>query len=192
MNDIIYNDLMQSIPNVIFDKHFKGFLKYKDDMIQTAYLQIWKSKNKFNPNKGKLESFMATICWNTFNKFIRDNIYKNKDNINSIVNIDTVEYMNADYDGRNEKRELINSMGKTDKHYLDIEYRELMEKFDKRIKKENKSMAGRNANLKELHYVMDKLVEGYNQSEIAKEMGVTQNCIYKKILRIKNIFNKVK
>ena len=188
MNDIIYNDLMQSIPNVIFDKHFKGFLKYKDDMIQTACLQIWKSKNKFNPNKGKLESFMATICWNTFNKFIRDNIYRHKD---KIYNIDLVEYMNADYDGRNEKRELINSMGKTDKHYLDIEYRELMEKFDNKIIKDNKSMGGRSANLKELHYVMDKLVEGYNQSEIAKEMGVTQNCIYKKILRIKNTFNKI-
>ena len=191
MNDIIYNDLMQSIPNVIFDKHFKGFLKYKDDMIQTAYLQIWKSKNKFNPNKGKLESFMATICWNTFNKFIRDNVYKDKDNINSIVNIDTVEYMNADYDGRNEKRELINSMGKTDKHYLDIEYRELMEKFDNRVKKENEKGGGKKTDLKELHYVMDKLVEGYNQSEIAKEMGVTQNCIYKKILRIKNTFNRI-
>ena len=191
MNDIIYNDLMQSIPNVIFDKHFKGFLKYKDDMIQTAYLQIWKSKNKFNPNKGKLESFMATICWNTFNKFIRDNVYKDKDNINSIVNIDTVEYMNADYDGRNEKRELINSMVKTDKHYLDIEYRELMEKFDNRVKKENEKGGGKKTDLKELHYVMDKLVEGYNQSEIAKEMGVTQNCIYKKILRIKNTFNRI-
>ena len=70
MNDIIYNDLMQSIPNTIFTKHYKGFLKYKDDMIQTAYLQIWKSKNKFNPNKGKLESFMATICFNTFNKLL--------------------------------------------------------------------------------------------------------------------------
>ena len=85
MNDIIYNDLMQSIPNVIFDKHFKGFLKYKDDMIQTAYLQIWKSKNKFNPNVGKLESFMGAICWNTFNKFIRDNVYKDKDKIYNII-----------------------------------------------------------------------------------------------------------
>ena len=159
MNDIIYNDLMQSIPNTIFNKHYKGFLKYKDDMIQTAYLQIWKSKNKFNPNKGKLESFMATICWNTFNKFIRDNVYKDKDNINSIVNIDTVEYMNADYDGRNEKRELINSMVKTDKHYLDIEYRELMEKFDNRVKKENKEGGGKKTDLKELHKIIDLLLE---------------------------------
>ena len=189
MNDIIYNDLMQSIPNTIFNKHFKGFLKYKDDMIQTAYLQIWKSKSKFNPNKGKLESFMGAISFNTFNKFIRDNIYRHKDNM---VNIDLVEYMNADYDGRNEKRELINSMGKTDKHYLDIEYRELMEKFDKRVKKENKECAGKKTNLEELHYVMDKLVEGYSQTEIAKKMGVTQNCIYKKILRIKNTLSKIK
>ena len=189
MNDIIYNDLMQSIPNTIFTKHYMGFLKYKDDMIQTAYLQIWKSKNKFNPNKGKLESFIATISFNTFNKFIRDCIYKDKDNM---VNIDLVEYMNADYDGRNEKRELINSMGKVDKHYSDIEYRELMEKFDCMIKKENKECGGKKTDLKELHYVMDKLVEGYSQTEIAKNMGVTQNCIYKKILRIKNILNKIK
>lgn len=188
MNDIIYNDLMQSIPNVIFDKHFKGFLKYKDDMIQTAYLQIWKSKNKFNSDVGKLESFIATISFNTFNKFIRDNIYRHKD---KIYNIDSAEHSSSDYDGRNEKTELLNSLGKEDKGYYDIEYRELMEKFDKRVIKDNKSMSGRNANLKELHYVMDKLVEGYSQTEIAKEMGVTQNCIYKKILRIKNTFNRI-
>ena len=191
MNDIIYNDLMQSIPNTIFNKYFKGFLKYKDDMIQTAYLQIWKSKNKFNPNKGKLESFMATICWNTFNKFIRDNVYKDKDNINSIVNIDTVEYMNADYDGRNEKRELINSMVKTDKHYLDIEYRELMEKFDNRVKKENKEGGGKETDLEELHKIIDLLLEGYNQSEIGRMMGKDFRIINKKIKRIRNIFNRI-
>ena len=191
MNDIIYNDLMQSIPNVIFDKHYMGFLKYKDDMIQTAYLQIWKSKSKFNPNVGKLESFMVTICWNTFNKFIRDNIYKNKDNINSIVNIDTVEYMNADYDGRNEKRKLVNSMGKTDKHYLDIEYRELMEKFDNRVKKENKEGGGKETDLEELHKIIDLLLEGYNQSEIGRMMDKDFRIINKKIKRIKNIFNRI-
>ena len=189
MNDIIYNDLMQSIPNTIFDKHFRGFLKYKDDMIQTAYLQIWKSKNKFNPNVGKLESFMGAICWNTFNKFIRDNVYKDKD---KIYNIDSVEHSSSDYDGRNEKTELLNSLGKEDKGYYDIEYRQLMKAFDERVIKDNKSMGGRSANLKELHYVMDKLVEGYSQTEIAKEMGVTQNCIYKKILRIKNTLSKIK
>ena len=72
-----------------------------------------------------------------------------------------------------------------------IEYRELMEKFDNRIIKDNKSMGGKKINLGELHYVMDKLVEGYSQTEIAKEMGVTQNCIYKKILRIKNTLNRI-
>ena len=188
MNDIIYNDLMQSIPNTIFDKHFRGFLKYKDDMIQTAYLQIWKSKNKFNPNVGKLESFMATICWNTFNKFIRDNVYKDKD---KMVNIDLVEYMNADYDGRNEKRELINSMGKTDKHYLDIEYRELIEKFDKRVIKENKEGGGKETDLEELHKIISLLLEGYNQSEIGRMMDKDFRIINKKIKRIKNIFNRI-
>ena len=188
MNDIIYNDLMQSIPNVIFDKHFKGFLKYKDDMIQTAYLQIWKSKSKFNSNKGKLESFMGAICFNTFNKFIRDNIYRHKD---KIYNIDLVEYMNADYDGRNEKRELINSMGKTDKHYLDIEYRELMEKFDNRVKKENKEGGGKETDLEELHAIIDLLLEGYNQSEIGRMMNKDFRIINKKIKRVRNIFNRI-
>ena len=67
-----------------------------------------------------------------------------------------------------------------------------MKAFDERIIKDHKSMGGKRTNLGELHYVMDKLVEGYNQSEIAKEMGVTQNCIYKKILRIKNTLSKIK
>ena len=188
MNDIIYNDLMQSIPNVIFDKHFKGFLKYKDDMIQTAYLQIWKSKNKFNPDVGKLESFMGAICFNTFNKFIRDNIYRHKD---KIYNIDSAEHSSSDYDGRNEKTELINSMGKTDKHYLDIEYRELMEKFDNRVKKENKEGGGKETDLEELHKIIDLLLKGYNQSEIGRIMNKDFRIINKKIKRIRNIFNRI-
>ena len=189
MNDIIYNDLMQSIPNVIFDKHFMGFLKYKDDMIQTAYLQIWKSKNKFNPSKGKLESFMATICFNSFNKYIERNIYKHEDDL---LSIDLVEFSNSDYrDSRNSKTDLINAMGRVDMHYADIEYKELMERFDKRVVKENKENSGKKTNLEELHQVIDLLLEGYNQNEIGKIMDKDFRIINKKVKRIRDIFNKI-
>ena len=188
MNDVIYLNLIQSIPLVIFDKHFRGFVKYKEDMVSEAQLQIWRSKNKFDSTKGKLESFMATICWNVFNKYIERNIYKHKDDL---INIDLVEVSNSDYgDSRNSKTDLINAMGKIDMHYADIEYRELMERFDKRVEKENKN-SGKKTNLEELHQVMDLLVQGYNQGEISRIIGIDVKIVSKKVKRIRDIFNRI-
>ena len=189
MNDIIYLNLMQSIPPVIFDKHFRGFLKYKDDMVSEAQLQVWRSKNKFDSTKGKLESFMATICFNSFNKYIERNIYKHKDDL---LSIDLVEFSNSDYgDSRNSKTDLINAVGTVDMHYSDIEYRELMERFDKRVVKENKENSGKKTNLEELHQVIDLLLEGYNQNEIGKIMDKDFRIINKKVKRIRDIFNRI-
>ena len=189
MNDVIYLNLIQSIPPVIFDKHFRGFLKYKDDMVSEAQLQVWRSKNKFDSTKGKLESFMATICWNVFNKYIERNIYKHKDDL---INIDLVEFSNSDYgDSRNSKTDLINAMGRVDMHYADIEYRELMERFDKRVEKENKENSGKKTNLEELHQVMDLLVQGYNQGEISRIIGIDVKIVSKKVKRIRDIFNRI-
>ena len=188
MNDMIYLDLMQSIPQVIFDKHFRGFVKYKDDMVSEAQLQVWRSKNKFNSTKGKLESFMATICFNSFNKYIERNIYKHKDDL---INIDLVEFSNSDYgDSRNSKTDLINAIGKIDMHYADIEYKEFMERFDKRVIKENKN-SGKKTNLDELHQVMELLLEGYNQTEIGRIMDKDFRIINKKVKRIRNVFSRI-
>ena len=188
MNDFVYLDLMQKIPNTIFDKHFKNFYKYKEDMISEAHLQVWRSKNKFDSTKGKLESFMATVCWNTFNKYIERNIYKHKDDL---LSIDLVEFSNFDYgDSRNSKSNLIDSMGKIDINYNDIEYRELMERFDEQVIKENKN-SGKKTNLDELHQVMELLLEGYNQTEIGKIMDKDFRIINKKVKRIRNVLNRI-
>ena len=189
MNDVVYLDSMQSIPNAIFNKHFKNFYKYKDDMVSEAQLQVWRSKNKFDSTKGKLESFMATICFNSFNKYIERNIYKHKDDL---LSIDLVEFSNSDYgDSRNSKTDLINAVGKVDMHYSDIEYRELMERFDKRVVKENKENSGKKTNLEELHQVIDLLLEGYNQNEIGKIMDKDFRIINKKVKRIRNVFSRI-
>ena len=131
----------------------------------------------------------ATICWNTFNKYIRDNIYRHKDDL---LSIDLVEFSNSDYgDSRNSKTDLINAVGKVDMHYSDIEYRELMERFDKRVVKENKEGGGKETDLKELHKIIDLLLEGYNQSEIGRMMDKDFRIINKKIKRVRNIFNRI-
>ena len=76
-------------------------------------------------------------------------------------------------------------------HYSDIEYRELMERFDKRVVKENKENSGKKTNLEELHQVIDLLLEGYNQNEIGKIMDKDFRIINKKVKRIRNVFSRI-
>ena len=66
-----------------------------------------------------------------------------------------------------------------------------MEKFDNRVKKENKEGGGKETDLEELHKIIDLLLEGYNQSEIGRMMGKDFRIINKKIKRIRNIFNRI-
>ena len=66
-----------------------------------------------------------------------------------------------------------------------------MEKFDNRVKKENKEGGGKETDLKELHKIIDLLLEGYNQSEIGRIMNKDFRIINKKIKRVRNIFNRI-
>ena len=66
-----------------------------------------------------------------------------------------------------------------------------MERFDKRVVKENKENSGKKTNLEELHQVIDLLLEGYNQNEIGKIMDKDFRIINKKVKRIRNVFSRI-
>lgn len=177
-----YTDLMITLTERIFKKNYNYMLTYKDDMISEAYLNLWKSKNKYNSDKAKINTYMTKIINNSFKKYIRDNIYKHQD---KFIDLNLL----SDEDGNS--MELEDFIGTVDVNYENIETRELMNKFDKYVINKNKRTS-RKMNINELHKIIELLDEGYNKCEISRMLGVSSTNINKKVNRIKDIITEIK
>lgn len=183
ITDIEYTDLMLELTGKIFNKSYNGFSKIKEDMIQYSLLQLWKSKEKYDKTKGNIKSFMATIIYNSFNVFIRDNIYRGKD---MFVSMDANRS-----DSEEENTTLADIIGKIDLKYKDIEYVEFLKEFDNIIAVRNKNKYNK-INKDELHIIMELLVEGYCQKDISELLEVSRPVINRKIKVIKSIIEEIK
>lgn len=177
-----YTDLMITLTERIFKKNYNHMLTYKDDMVSEAYLNLWKAKSKYQDNKSKINTYMTKIIHNTFKKYIRNNVYRHKDRY-----VD----LNLLSEGEFEELSLEDIIGKDDIHYNDIEFNELMKKFDRNIEERNKHTS-RKMNLDELHTIIKLSDNGYTQSEISKMFGCSQNTVKKKIHRMREVMNEIK
>ena len=177
-----YTDLMITLTERIFKKNYNHMLTYKDDMVSEAYLNLWKAKSKYQDNKSKINTYMTKIIHNTFKKYIRNNVYRHKDRY-----VD----LNLLSEGEFEELSLEDIIGKDDIHYNDIEFNELMKKFDRNIEERNKHTS-RKMNLDELHTIIKLSDNGYTQSEISKMFGCSQNTVKKKIHRMRDIITEIK
>nr|DAE62778.1 MAG TPA: RNA polymerase sigma factor [Caudoviricetes sp.] len=182
MEEKAYTDLMITLTERIFKKNYNHMLTYKDDMVSEAYLNLWKAKSKYQDNKSKINTYMTKIIHNTFKKYIRDNIYRHKDRY-----VD----LNLLSEGEFEELSLEDIIGKDDIHYNDIEFNELMKKFDKYVINKNKRTS-RKMNINELHTIIKLSDNGYTQSEISKMLGCSQNTVKKKIHRMRDIITEIK
>ena len=182
ITDVEYTSVILELTGKIYNKSYNGFNSIKDDMIQYALLQCWASKNKYDKVKGDVKSFTASIIYNSYNLYIRDNIYKHKDKLTSIdTNISNEE----------ENTTLAETMGMIDTKYQDIECIELLKEFDNVIEIRNTNKFNK-INTEELHMIINLLVEGYNKSEIAKTLNVSNVTINRKIKIIKSIIEEIK
>lgn len=182
MEEKAYTDLMITLTERMFKKNYNHMLTYKDDMVSEAYLNLWKAKSKYQDNKSKINTYMTKIIHNTFKKYIRDNIYRHKDRY-----VD----LNLLSEGEFEELSLEDIIGKDDIHYNDIEFNELMKKFDKYVINKNKRTS-RKMNINELHTIIKLSDNGYTQSEISKMLGCSQNTVKKKIHRMRDIITEIK
>lgn len=177
-----YTDLMMDLTERIFKKNYNHMLTYKDDMISEAYLNLWKAKSKYQDNKSKINTYMTKIIHNTFKKYIRDNVYRHKDRY-----VD----LNLLSEGEFEELSLEDIIGKDDIHYNDIEFNELMKKFDRNIEERNKHTS-RKIDINELHFIIKLSDNGYTQSEISKMLDCSQNTVKKKIHRMREVIMEIK
>ena len=182
ITDVEYTSVILELTGKIYNKSYNGFNSIKDDMIQYALLQCWTSKDKYDKTKGDVKSFTASIIYNSYNLYIRDNIYKHKDKLTS---------MDANISNDEEENSLLDTIGKIDLEYQNIEYIELLKEFDDVIAMRNKGKFNK-INVEELHIIKDMLMDGYKQNEIAKKLNVSSVTINRKINLIKDIIKEIK
>lgn len=182
ITDVEYTNVILELTGKIYNKSYNGFNSIKDDMIQYALLQCWTSKDKYDKTKGDVKSFTASIIYNSYNLYIRDNIYKHKDKLIS---------MDANISNEEEDTTLADTIGKIDLKYKDIEYMELLKEFDDVIAMRNKGKFNK-INVEELHIIMDMLMDGYKQKNISKTLNVSSVTINRKINLIKDVITEIK
>ena len=183
ISDTEYLNLSLELTGKIYNKNYNGFSRCKDDMIQHSLLELWSAKNKFDSTKGNIKSFICAIIYNSYNVYIRNNVYKDKDILVSMdVNIS---------DDDKEQTTLLETIGTIDTKYQDIEYVELMNEFDNIIKKRNINKFNK-INVEELHLIMDMLMDGYKQKNISKTLNVSSVTINRKINLIKDVIKEIK
>ncbi len=181
ISDTEYVDLSLELAGKIYNKNYNGFSSIKEDMIQHSLLQLWISKNKFDESKGNIKSFICAIIYNSYNVYLRNNVYKNKDVLTSLdKNVNDEE-----------ETTLLDTIGKIDLEYQNIEYIELMNEFDSIIEKRNVNKFNK-INIEELHIIMDMLMDGYKQKNISKTLNVSSVTINRKINLIKDIITEIK
>lgn len=181
ISDTEYLNLSLELTGKIYNKNYNGFSRCKNDMIQHSLLQLWESRNKFDESKGNIKSFICAIIYNSYNVYLRDNVYRDKDVLTSLdKNVNDEE-----------ETTLLEKIGKIDLKYKDIEYMELLKEFDDIIAIRNVGKYNK-INAEELHIIMNMLMNGYKQNEISKKLNVSSVTINRKINLIKDIITEIK
>lgn len=182
--------LIMKITKGIWNKRFKTFSLFKDDMQSYAYMQMCSAIKRYDERKNvSLNTYLNAIAWKSMTKYVRDFVYKNKGKVISAEGIYTMN--DTSLDCRKEYNRLISYFLKEDINYENIEKQEFMNKFNNIVEERNRHTS-RKINLDELHFIINKLYEGYNKSEISRMLGVSSTNINKKVNRIADIMDSIK
>ncbi|MFQ9299062.1 MAG: helix-turn-helix domain-containing protein [Clostridia bacterium] len=174
--------LILSIAKGIWNKKYKQFPNDKDDAIGLASLEMYKSIKRYDSKKNiSLNSYLNLIADRSFKKYFRDFVYKHQDKYTYIEQESEEGYILG----------LEDIIGAVDVNYNGIEFKELMEKFDRNIGERNKHTS-RKMNINELHTIIELLDKGYTQVEVSKMFGCSQNTVKKKIHRMREVIMEIK
>lgn len=72
----------RKLAHYIYCQHFKGFYKYKDDLIAVALKDLYKYRLSYDDSKGKYSTYACKACWWAISFFLRME-YKQSLNLNA-------------------------------------------------------------------------------------------------------------
>lgn len=153
-NQSVYN-LVKNTAEVLLQKN--GYLCYLDDLVQESAIKVVAGIDSFNPEKGKLTTWISTIVRNelfdmlkTESKYAYEPIdYYSDDNENRYINRET-----------DAKMAYYSQMEDIEKEYKVCLLKKESEKWNEAGKKE-----------------LDLYLRGYSSPEIAQMFGTTKNAV---------------
>lgn len=153
----------QRISNWVFNKYFKKDYRFKDDLIQESLIRLWKNRAKFNEAKCKYSTWAVKVSITSMLMFFRkEKKYYNNLSLDYEFKRDDGDKMNfAEFIGINE---------------IDTDKIDVKILFENVLKNKNE----------EERIIVDRMLKGFTQKEIAKEIGKSRASVSRKVSKFGN------
>lgn len=183
------------IAQFVFNKSFKNYAEYKDDMIQVALIGLVRARELYQEDLGRYFTYASTTCKRAFIRFIE----QEKKQSNNIANLSLDTSCNgedddlvtlSDFLGYEEnylQKETENELKTAIKKIiLKQRCKDILEQVDPKRNLKKKTNRIKQQQL----YAIDFFVNGKNIMQIAEENGVTRQAIHRAVVKFRPIIIK--
>lgn len=151
------------ISNLVFNKYLKKSYRFKDDLIQESLIRLWKNRAKFDESKGKYSTWAFRVSLTSMLMFLR----KEKKNFNNL----SLDYEIKGFEEGEMK--FVDTIGVCE---IDTDKIDVKTLFENVLKNKNE----------EARIVADRMLKGFTQKEIAKEIGKSRAYVNRKLFKFGN------
>ena len=175
------------IANYVFFKKFKKYFDYKDDLIQSSIIALYRARELYNEEKGKYSSYAVQTCIYTMLDFIKTEQKKNNLGLN----------LSLDYE-LEEGYTIEETLGECVDYEQKFRIEDLKKDILKIIKKRNykdvsskQNINKRNTEFRKSEIIaIDYFVNGKSEKQIRKDLGLTRQCVNKVINKYRKIIQE--
>lgn len=151
------------ISNLVFNKYFKKSYRFKDDLIQESLIMLWKNRTKFDETKGEYSTWAFKVSLTSMLMFLR----KEKKNFNNL----SLDYEIQGFEEGEMK--FVDTIGVCE---IDTDKIDVKTLFESVLKNKNE----------EARIIADRMLKGFTQKEIAKEIGKSRGYVNRKVSKFGN------
>ena len=154
----------------------------KEDVLEICLCRIGTELKDFDPERGEITTFLATVCENAMRKDKRNKSAKKRINYNLVNSLNDIYYKTGNSSKPITYEEVF--LIHYDKEYTGIDYSKYIIQACENIEEKVKATNG-----KKLKYDLKKMFalyyQGYNQTEVSEYCGVSQVQVSRMLKRIR-------
>lgn len=156
----------------------------KEDILEICLCRIGTALKDFDPERGEITTFLASICENAMRKDKHNKSAKKRINYNLVNSLNDIYYKTGNSSKQKTYEEVF--LIHYDKEYTGIDYSKYIIQACENIEEKVKVKA---TNGKKLKYDLKKMFalyyQGYNQTEVGEYCGVSQVQVSRMLKRIR-------